>query len=90
MEVAKVDIMSLEDYWTQNWKFQETAPLNTKFSLYGMETKNFLINSGSLLVNMGGAIFSSLLFHFVLYIGRKRAKNDFVFFILKKTVAPPL
>ena len=74
MEIAKVDIMSLEGYWSENWEFHETVALNDKFELYGMETKNFLINSGSLLVNMAGAIFSSLLFHIVLYIARNRAK----------------
>ena len=90
MEVAKVDILSLEGYWSENWDFLETEALNIKFELYGMETKNFLINSGSLLVNMAGAIFSSLLFHIVLYIARNNAKKSWVFFILKNTVAPPI
>ena len=90
MEIAKVDIMSLEGYWSENWEFRETVALNNKFELYGMETKNFLINSGSLLVNMAGAIFSSLLFHIVLYISRNNAKKSWVFFILKNTVAPPI
>lgn len=90
MEIAKVDILSLEGYWSENWEFRETVALNNKFELYGMESKNFLINSGSLLVNMGGALFSSLLFSIVLYLAKNRAKNSVMFFILKNTIAPPL
>ena len=56
MTFAKLDVASIDWFWADNFIFVETSPLNTKFELSGMETKNFLYNSGSLLPNCFGGI----------------------------------
>ena len=61
MVFAKVDVISLENYWADHWMFVETDAVNSKFDIQGMSNKNFLINTGSLLVNFDHAY---LQFHF--------------------------
>lgn len=52
MTFAKIDVASIDWFWQDNFEFVQTAALNSKFELSGMETKNFLFNSGSLLPNI--------------------------------------
>lgn len=62
MIFAKVDIASMENYWADNWQFVETSAVNYKFDIQGMDSKNFLINTGSLLVNFVSMLGFSCLF----------------------------
>ena len=65
MTFAKLDVLSTDWYWADNYEFAETEAHNSKFELSGMETKNFLFNSGSLLPNCFGGILNSCVFVFV-------------------------
>lgn len=49
-DFAKMDLFDLEDFYEKNMEFIETKPFNSKFELMGFETKNFLLNSGSLML----------------------------------------
>ena len=51
MTFAKVDILNIDWFWDENFEFKPTSALTDKFEMGGMETKNFLFNSGSLAVN---------------------------------------
>jgi hypothetical protein len=88
MTFAKIDIASIDWYWDQNFKFQETAPLTPKFEMSGMETKNFLFNTGSLFVNGTSIILSSILFYLIKLFGLKYIKNPFVLVLTKYFTAP--
>ena len=49
-DFAKMDLFDLEAFYEKNMEFIETEPFNDKFELMGFETKNFLLNSGSLML----------------------------------------
>jgi len=45
--VAGMDILEGETLIDNNFSFKDTSPLNDKFEMFGMDNKNFLLNSGS-------------------------------------------
>lgn len=49
-DFAKMDLFDLEDFYAKNLEFIETKPFNSKFEKMGFESKNFLLNSGSLML----------------------------------------
>ena len=49
-DFAKMDLFDLEDFYAKNMEFIETKPFNSKFEKMGFESKNFLLNSGSLML----------------------------------------
>ena len=47
MVVAKMDMLSGEQFYSDNFELLETAPYNYKFEALGYETMTFAYNSGS-------------------------------------------
>ena len=76
MVFAKVDVISLENYWADNWMFVETDAVNSKFDIQGMDSKNFLINTGSLLVNFAIMLIFSFIFQVLHSILINRATTS--------------
>jgi hypothetical protein len=90
MTFAKLDLLSIDWLWADNYEFAETGAHNSKFELSGMETKNFLFNSGSLLPNCFGGILSSAVFAFWVVYMLKHQGGRWVSLLTKKLVAPPM
>ena len=44
---ANMDVFSGESFFEKNFVFMETDPLNERFEQMGMDSKNFIMNSGS-------------------------------------------
>jgi len=91
MTFAKLDMVSIDGWWAENFEFVPTTALNAKFELSGMETKGFLFNSGSLLPNIAGGMAQSFLFALLVrvvfrYCKTKRSVN----FVVKRALAPPV
>jgi hypothetical protein len=40
----------MEDFYERNFEFVETDAFNSKFNAMGFDSKNFLMNSGSIMV----------------------------------------
>ena len=76
MMFAKVDVVSVENYWADNWQFMETGAVNYKFDIQGMDSKNFLINTGSMLVNFMGMLFLSCFFSVMHFSLIKKSKSS--------------
>ena len=47
---ASMDIFSGEDFYEKHFTFKETGPINDRFAEFGIEDKNFIMNSGSYLI----------------------------------------
>jgi hypothetical protein len=47
---AGMDIFSGEDFYEKHFTFKETSPINLRFEEFGIENKNFIMNSGSYLI----------------------------------------
>ena len=45
-----MDIFSGEDLFSRKFKFKETEALDERFEAMGMDTQNFILNSGSYLI----------------------------------------
>ena len=90
MTFAKVDVMNIDWFWEENFKFEETEALTPKFEMSGMETKNFLFNTGSFAVNFAGIISASVVFYLIQYFGKKHITNPYVLALTKKFMAPML
>jgi hypothetical protein len=45
-----MDIFSGEDFYAKHFTFKETSPINVRFEEFGIEDKNFVMNSGSYLI----------------------------------------
>ena len=50
MLFAQMDIFSGEDFFEKHFIFKETTPISTRFEEFGIENKNFILNSGSYLI----------------------------------------
>ena len=48
--VANVDFLQCEDTYDKYLTFQPTLPITSKFESFGVDNKNFMLNSGSYLV----------------------------------------
>ena len=44
---ANMDVFSGEDLYKEKFNFKETDPLNERFETMGMDSQNFIKNSGS-------------------------------------------
>ena len=42
-----MDVLSGESFYEENFEFKETDPLNERFETMGMDSQNFIMNSGS-------------------------------------------
>ena len=47
---ASMDIMNGEDFYEEHFTFHETSPINEAYEFFGIDNKNFILNSGSYLV----------------------------------------
>lgn len=47
---AGMDIFSGEDFFEKHLVFKDTTPINMRFQEFGIENKNFMLNSGSYLI----------------------------------------
>jgi len=45
-----MDILNTEEFYEKNLTFYPTEPVNEAFAFFGIENKNFVLNSGSYLV----------------------------------------
>lgn len=90
MTFAKVDVASVDWFWDENFQFKDTTALTEKFEISGMETKNFLFNTGSLSVNMGSIILSSILFYLIKLLFVRYIENPYVLVLTKYFTAPNL
>jgi len=48
--IAQMDVIGGENWYAKNMKFIETTPYTQNFELFGMDNKNFMLNSGSYLI----------------------------------------
>ena len=44
---ASMDILNTEGWYENNLTFHETPPINQAFAFFGIDNKNFILNSGS-------------------------------------------
>lgn len=47
MEMAQFDLFDFQKVYEVAFEFKETTPLNEKYEFVGIESKNFMLNSGS-------------------------------------------
>jgi hypothetical protein len=78
MSLAKIDVMSIEWFWEMYFSFQDSGPLSKKFALAGMDSYNFLYNSGSMIPNILSGQGSSIFFFVVIVVFRKRLRNKWI------------
>ena len=63
MKFAQMDIFDAADYYTSWFDFKKTESVNGNYDLFGIDTKNFIFNSGSYFVfMMGFVIVNAILF----------------------------
>ena len=64
MLFAQMDVLDGKDLYTDWFDFKQTEPLNSNFELYDVNNKNFVINSGSFFILLGGILVFTLAKYF--------------------------
>lgn len=71
---ANMDVLSGEDFYENNFNFKETEALNERFETMGMDSQNFIKNSGSYFILMiliyGQFFFKRLINKFCIYFAK--------------------
>jgi hypothetical protein len=60
-----MDILNTEDWYGDNLTFHETPPINQAFAFFGIDNKNFILNSGSYFA-LQLIVIGSILFQYFL------------------------
>ena len=72
---ASMDIFSGESLYEQIFEFKETEPLNVNFELLDIDSKIFIMNSGSFFVILFGVIVYNFLLACIQVVTVKCAKH---------------
>ena len=73
-----MDVFSAEDYYKEYLEFNYAQPVNDKFKLIGVESLNFLVNSGSFYVIMAGLIFISQMKRIIHWMALKFSRVSII------------
>jgi hypothetical protein len=57
-----MDIFNGEGTYEEHLLFKETSPIGVKWAFFGIENSNFILNSGSYFVIIGGMAFYAFVF----------------------------
>ena len=72
---AGMDVFSGEDYYEEMFEFKETDAIGEKWAFFGMDNSNFVMNSGSYFVIIGGMFLYMVIFSTVNRVCVVFAKN---------------
>ena len=69
-----MDIFNGEGYFEEWFVFKETGAIGEKWAFFGMDNSNFIMNSGSYFVIIGGMAIYAVVFYFMNKVAVKFAK----------------
>ena len=53
---SNMDLLNGEDFYGEHFKFKDTSPIGSKWEFFGVGDSNFINNSGSYFVVLGGIL----------------------------------